>query len=487
MKPRKLSPNWILWLILGFVFIVYFLIFKDIPRIGDDFNYTSHFIDRVHSLKSLLKWPGQVYLSTNGRVIEMFNVVFFNILPQWVGALAVAAMMVALAWLMLRQSFGNAQHCFTGRMLMLGVIFLSFPWWDSFFLYVCHFNYVWAAVLLLIVTDIWFSHRQWRTSWLWLFLPLSVIAAWVHEQSGVAMSCGLLFYVLVDKRWRRLDKVHLWMLLGVCLGAFLAAASPGLWHRYFESRGQQPDDPYFVILLKSECYVLLLVILMLVEFFVARRRLVERMKGQWGFYVVTAIVSTVIGVKSGMIGRTGLFAQVMALIALARLAMDYKVRVPRWFGATVSFLIGLALVVHFAGYLHWSTVLSRESNAAIAAFKENPAEPVFMDVHSEEQVPWWVLNKAKGTVDPDDVWEMYLLYRWYGDSVNNFVVLPPEVRDIKSVPAYFPSGRVIENTSGSREVRKLSHDSIAVPYSWQGRELIYVTRRHWEPGARDYR
>jgi len=150
---------------------------------------------------------------------------------------------------------------------------------------------------------------------------------------------------------------------------------------------------------------------------------------------------------SGIIGRSGWFAQVFALIAIVKWANDHNFRINRILGGILSTTLIAAIVMHLVEVTRWQVKVGKEVETVTEMYKKSSRGQVFFDATWDNQLPWWNLNKNRGVPDADDLYLLATFSDYYGKSGNPLVVLPSEVSNIDFSNTHINcNGYVNENT-----------------------------------------
>lgn len=231
MKPKYL-PHWaplslIIIIAIGTGVLDYFT-----PLMGDDMSKwlamggdDSAFPDR-----RAISFLAAQYFGCNGRIFDALGPLITNLLPH-VLASALIGFMTGLFFYALCLSAGVLRE---GRATLacglIAVALFTLPWWDSMFMRVCHFNYIWATTFALFFVHAWFSELNPGKWTLFGLFILGGMAGCFHEQIGVAMTAYFGLYVIIKRCW----DWHLVPFAGLCIGTLLTIASPAIWIRNSE-------------------------------------------------------------------------------------------------------------------------------------------------------------------------------------------------------------------------------------------------------------
>lgn len=250
------------------------------------------------------------------------------------------------------------------------------------------------------------------------------------------------------------------------------------------------------LLLVSSYFVLLLIVAVAVVW-IFRRDIVKRLAATpWSIFALMAVLSLPIVVVGGIVGRSGFFGQVPAIIALALLLKELApgVKMPRTAAVVITVALTVGLVVHYVEFTRWQLQMSREVKTAISDYLNSPTGAVYLDFTNEPDTPWYLLRKTRGVPDEDDFYLSTSLTRWLGTPDRPFTVLPSALKGINpdtlSADLPLPSGYVtlrslgteMPDAAGRRLITSTQGcDSIAVPIP--ATRAYYVTAHDLDPSG----
>ncbi|MEE0979779.1 MAG: DUF6056 family protein [Muribaculaceae bacterium] len=407
------------------------------PFSGDDLSYMGCFTGE----HSYLSWDqyhrflAGHWFGVNGR---MANLVMppVALLPKWITAALFSAMTVAMFALTAKAASPRRMpHMFAVATLLCLIVL---PWWDSMCIFDCLLNYVWTSALVLAALLVITRERapRWPVA-AWL---LCGVAGAMHEGASLPLTVGLLLYMIVSHRDPdrvKIRAVYLWPFIA---GTLFVSLSPGIVLR---AGGERiADDPLFPLMLKSTLLpAALIVALTIVSLSRAGRPKVARLLRSPMLILLTAsVLSMVIGLWSGIVGRSGWFAQLFALIVALRVVSG---RYPWLFNhitATVATLLSLAYYLTLDIY---QSRLNDEYARFLDDYTKSPRGVVFIDYTRDPGLPYWILGRTRGVPDPDDVHLLNQIALYYRSDAQWPVVLPAEAE------AHLPLGeRTVRLTNG---------------------------------------
>lgn len=442
------------------------------------------------------------WLHVNGRSANLLAALAMGLLPRWavaaMGGAAVGAMClltVRLCGLLPARGRGLAAAA------AMAVVACLLPWWDSFSLLDVNFNYVWATLLTMAVLLMLARRGDWlagRARTVGTLL-LCAVAGMCHEAASLPLCAGMLWVAYVRgglslAGWRRLSPTRRKVLGAFFVGAALAALSPGIVMRSLRER--TPDDLWWVLILKSAPITLLLLLAMCVALTRRRwrRRLLRLLRGGWGLWAVSAVAGLALVVLGGIVGRSGWFSQVAALIALCRWLRPWRwLRVPRLAAGVAAVALGVAVVAQMVGvdvYSYRAWRVERDLRAQYAASADGI---VCCDLPDDMALPFWAFSRVR-VLRPEDDYTHYGL-RMHYHKAQPLVNLPaaaagidwptlrqwadprdPELRIVAERPCgtLFPADPGWAGRYVGRRVGPGGEREWVIPFAKEGRTYYYI-------------
>ncbi len=417
----------------------YAMMYGSRPLLQDDlafFRTNGEWIS-THS-PAFLRLPTHVlgsWLSLNGRLGDALNILWLNFLPRPLLIILTGLMVWALFAIFIRWA---RRLCpgMPGQYLAAALLMFAFPWWDNSQLLVVAFNYVWSSVLMLAWLA-WLLRRP-APRWWPACLVFGFFAGAQHEALGlpvaVALLCALvrpfgLFGQLLSSRETRKAA------LGGILGALYTLLSPALWSR---AGANAPENSALYVLISSNWAVILLVAAGLLLIVFRPGRTIGYLRTAHGgamlLFAVAACVSAAMSMYSGIVGRTGAFAQIFAFLALYGLAWPLIARrgvhLPGACSVTICLVLWVAMAAHIFLLTKRQLQLNHEASEVVDAFSAHPTEPVYYDIPAVSDEPWWLIGKAAGLPPCYDPWHEEIMRRYHGGDSLTLIVLPAAWRTI---------------------------------------------------------
>lgn len=215
------------------------------------------------------------------------------------------------------------------------------------------------------------------------------------------------------------------MLMAFAVGTALVTLSPGIIMRAGDNVAA--DDLLPVLLLKTDIVAAALWVVIVWKYFSKkdREKVVALMRSRLGIFAVASLASMVISLASGIVGRSGWFAEMYALMVIfGWLSRRWQAKV-RW----ASPLLCCLVLGQLVGVAIWQHRLSNEFDVFIEDYVASDDGLVYQDYTRDGQLPWWALGRLRGVLDPDDAWLLSTHAAYYREDAPWPVVVPIEAAD----------------------------------------------------------
>lgn len=354
MKSSFLSKT-ALFVIATYV-VISFFIYLYSPFAGEDYMYKCCFEGPQlfsDNWSDLPLWARIHRIQANAR--------FFNlILPALLACnkFVLAALSAAMTALML--IFGLKLCGKTAGNSVFSVFFIVamawvLPWWDSMTIFTCQENYIWASAIILLSLFLIYNPPRKAIHYILAF-GVCLIGGATHEGGTLPLVCGISAYAIIA----RPHPDSRWLLIGAfLLGTLFVSLSPGII-----ARAQMPrlaDDPIVPLALKTVPVVIVMIAMIFAMLITQKwhHSVILLLRSPYVVLIVAAVVSSIIALSSGIVGRSGWFAEIYALIVMTRLLSD-NLHIVRQTTFNVSLIAVLALIIQTTYVAFWQYVLSRE-------------------------------------------------------------------------------------------------------------------------------
>lgn len=464
MRARQSDTRQIWFWLVAIIAITSFFTFLYTPFNGDDWAYKMTFEGPNAKLDSWLsypRWCGSHWLTTNGR-IGNYLLPPLLIAPAWLRSIFCAGAIWLMYWSAVKIS--DTKNCF----LSLSLIFLmafGLSWWDSMTLYACQLNYIWATALVLSALLIIKSLRHPKVSALILSFIYCGAAGMGHEAASLPITGALIIWFLFTKD--KPTKAQYILFIAFAIGSLLTI-SPNTIAR--GSDGRTPDDALPWLLLKSDPAVIFLwlVIAALALFPKGRKAVKDLMMSQMGIFAIAAFFSMCISGYSGIVGRSGWFAEVYAFIAIIGWIRMYAApdrTVP-------SIIMSVLIIAQNIGCAVWQYRLHKDSVEFERQYVESEDGLVFLDATRDNDIPWWTLGHLRGVPDADDAFNYFAYARYYGRPDLWPVVMPVEAKGL--LPLKPGDEYILGN--GDILTTRMHDTKVAARYSFSEKNPLIITK-----------
>ncbi len=475
--------------------VCYLLISSSLSFLGDDLSFFKRTEPYAGSNFYLYyKHVAAMWFGSNGRLQNVIAPALFQYVPPVVLWIVNASAVGLLFFMVLKWC---SQRSAAAQLAVMCVVAFGLPWWDMFLLFDVNIGYTGGMALALLALWLFFREEPLPQSFCVksaLFL-LGTIASGMHEALGLPMCLSLFACLYLSGGCSRLDAARKWMLAGIIVGTLYCSLSPGIRSRIGDD-GWVNDGPWWKLLLVSSYFVLMLIAAVVAVRF-RRRDVIRRLsRTHWSVFVMMSLLSLPIVAVGGIIGRSGFFGQVPAVIALVILlreqARDFRLSRP--FSVILASFLALVLLIHYLEFTRYQLRMNREVRAAISGYLASPTGAVYMDCTDEPDLPWYVLRKTRGVPDADDFYLCTSLTKWIGTPGRPFTVLPSALKELDpdTLTSDFQvgdgyvtlrtPGREMPDAAGRRLIERSGRpDSIAVPIP--GSRAYYVTERDLDPSG----
>ena len=495
MSDRLLS--YLPYAAVGVITVCAFISSYGMEFLGDDLN---HGIRTAEKFPHWYQWPLVIpyqWLTGNGRFGDMAGNLLLAHAPMWLLA-SLSAIMQGLFYLMAMTISFPRKNAVMARLMVLAMIMFAFPWWDSFFLFVCRINYIWSAALtMLSLYMTLFRQKELKASWCWVLVPVALIAGWGHEACGLPTAAGILLYFYYSKRLGSLPKTNRWILIALIVGGILSITSPCSYTRL--GSGHMPDDPVMVLLLKSSFIALALILAIGAACCSdsSRKKLMSLCHTPWIVLATASFGSMLFVAIGGIVGRSGLFSQIFGLIAICILIRELfgdnsfsKESPTAIIASTVIFII---MTAHECGVCAYQMKANSELKQCRQLYEASHDGVIYASPMQRNQFPWWTLRKNKACVDNDDFWYIEVYDHRLGHDKKHYRILPESLHTLSSDEAdsvHLNAEGWIEKTKpnvtsdGNILIRDGEQYTVVEFTTSKGDTLYYISPRIVDPGDR---
>lgn len=388
------------------------------PYMGDDLAYLSCFegVNHSHRWSQYLRWMGGHWLTVNGR-FGNFVLPILIVMPRWIAALFSALALGLMYWLVKKASKVNTDYI---AMFEAGCVFFLLTWWDSIYLFACQTNYIWSSVMALVFYLLLFASRRINVL---LAAIISFMAGLGHEGLSAAIVFGLAGYWVINRP--RFNRYQILCIVSFILGAMFVIFSPAVVMRIFSTSA--PDDPFPILILKSDYLsIALLIAVAVIALIPARRPTLTRIfRTPLCVLTLASFASIIVSNSSGIVGRSGWFGQLFAIIVFFYWIRPRNGKLSR-VGAMLLF--GALLLVQIFCAI-WQKRIFDEYQVFENLYMKSPDGIVYMDCIKDDEIPAALtLNRLRAIPDDDDAYLNDVIAAFYRADGQTPKVLPPAAR-----------------------------------------------------------
>ena len=457
------------------------------PYSGDDWVYFgaySGYKSVCHNAWEWLKLGFGHWLGTNGRFANI-GLTPLLLLPKWL----LAGLCGMAAYMMYSKTvfFIDEKKSLPVTVIVVTILVTALPWWDSMMVFDCEFNYVFSSAMCLTAVNLLFKTPGNRLRYI-LSAAFCFVAGMMHEAASMPLLCGVAVYIYFGGK--RPDNRLLW---SFAAGTFIVTFSPGIWLR--ASHLSEPDDILPLLLLKSDALSLLLAGGIFYSLLREKMR-VEVKKYSSSIiciFAVASLVSMAMSGVSGIVGRSGWFAEIYALIVITYFAKEYLLKIPK----VVYTLPALTVLVHVSMVVYGQRSAGIEYAEFDRKYLNSKSGIVFIDYTRDDERSAFLLNKVRGVPDPDDTYLLKTYAEHYSETSPKPIVLPSDAKKYLEAglneTVVLKSGDILSTVCPKlSEVRddglmlceKDGVQMVVQEFCYDGKQYYHISKRILDPGDR---
>lgn len=352
---------------------------------------------------STIRFIGSHWLTCNGRILDSVAPAIYFALPRVAASALMGIMAAFYFYVVLKASDVFCRNRITSALVVLVVLFCILPWGDGMWLLVCQANYMWSTAFCIYFWSLFCKEESAESLWSVVWgIVIGIATGFTHEQTGVSASVALVAYLMVGKRYATISRYQRALAVALFTGTFFAIASPAIWQRA-ESQGTIVTIFELLYSTLPVVVILYVVIIVLGLFERGRNRLAKLSRTSWLVFVIMALVSAVIALFSGVVGRTGWLPETCAVIALAKMLPIEKRIIKRSVAVTVSGACICMILLHLSTTVFLQKTLKEEYDGALKDYIESKDGVVFVNATFRPDFSIFALNHAQGIPDADDL------------------------------------------------------------------------------------
>lgn len=497
--PQRGLPPFCLVLIVVLA-LINAVIYYYTPLYGDDLAYKGLFMgpEPTWGWAKYYRWFGFHWVYVNGRMANLLVPFFLAIPWRWLTALIFSFMYGLMLYMPCRIIAATVKiNVSAACTICMTLMCFGLPWWDSMLLLDCQTNYVWSSALVICAFWLIFHAQPTTKTGLAGAMLLCAWAGATHEGASLPLAIAMTLWLWYNRQ--QPDKRGRLLAGAFAAGTVWVTFSPGILRR--AAIETIPDDPMWLLALKSDWAVILMIIIIAIALCSNRGRQSLRTVASkpFGMFAVAALISGAISVKSGIVGRSGWFAQIYAFIFMLCWLMPY-LRMGRNTNIGISLISGLLMLAQLSYTAFWYIKLYPEHEQFEKLYTESDNGLVFMDYTKDDEIPVIALGRPRGIPDADDVYMLWTVAGYYGENAPWPVPVPAAFAD-NHTPAAGDSVRigkdVITPELPSGAYRYYNEDrynvwfverggttNVVTPFIADGKEYYFITPRVVDPGDR---
>lgn len=487
-----------LWLIIV-ISLINWVIFTFTPFSGDDWVYKGAFEGPCTYASSWVSFPRWVighWLYTNGRIFNLILPVLLA-LPKWLVGAICAAMLLLMYRAILLIVPDVAKTGITS-VLLITCIAIGLPWWDAMTVFACEVNYVWAAAMVLMAFYFIAFHSPTRSLHSVIATVVCFFGGAAHEAASMPLCVGLAVFFALERK--ELIGIRRRYFVAFALGTAFVTLCPGIIFRAVTK--VEPDDPLIPLALKTVPAVLIMIAIFLALSCkrCGRRYLVTLLHRPAVALAIAAVISGAVSLASGIVGRSGWFAELFAISVIFTMIGD--IWHPRGVIARMlAYALALVVIAQVALVAAWQYWLGREADMLESLYACSDGSLVFMDYTSDNKVPLALLGRFKGVPDADDVYLLRCFADYHHPSSPLPVILPRDaagldfnsidkavLSDGSEITTTLPAGVCLHSTEreniGFYTFMRDGNQWVAREFEADGRILFHLSPRIIDPGDR---
>lgn len=404
------------------------------PAFGDDLSKWNDLgLNEYHFFKlSTFKYIGTHYLTCNGRILDSVGPIITFALPRLLASILMGVMAAFYFLIVLKASDVIRPERVSASMLIILTIILAMPWWDSMWLRVCQFSYMWPTAFCILFFVL-FTQKPVRNESFFnyiLYIALGVITGFSHEQSGLSACCGVFAYWVFINKFNTLNRRQIILTVSLIFGLACVLVNPMLWSRFESSGSSLLKVRTFELVTTTLPLLCLMIIVVFFMIFSKKQRTILKQlsENSWIIYVALALAGGAIAIFSRTIGRTGFLPETASIIALALIVEKQKYKITKPVAVLCSTAMLIAVTIHFIIAISLQIKLNDEYNDVLRDYIQSEDGIVYYDITTRRDFPLLALNHAQGVPDADDMFLLSVMNRVYRNDSVPLTVLPSQFK-----------------------------------------------------------
>lgn len=209
-------------------------------------------------------------------------------------------------------------------------------------------------------------------------------------------------------------------------------------------------------------------------------------------FAVASLVSMAMSGVSGIVGRSGWFAEIYALIVITYFAKEY-LKIPK----IVYTLPALTVLVHVSMVVYGQRSAGIEYAEFDRKYLNSKSGIVFIDYTRDDERSAFLLNKVRGVPDPDDTYLLKTYAEHYSETSPKPIVLPVDAKKYLqsglNETVVLKSGDILSTVcpklseirdDGLMLCEKDGVQMVVQEFRYNGKQYYHISKRILDPGDR---
>lgn len=411
--------------------ITFSLLFYFTPALSDDLEYLLPYKNSLgeisFSFNTFLEQFIQEWHENNIRLVNMLFPIMATTLPRWIICALSGVMVVIFLTLVIKLSNISLSRILPAT-IMVAMIVLILPWWDSIAVMDYAFNYVWGSAIGLSFVYVFFNKKSKQDN---LFFPLilSLFTGLTHEGLSIPLVCGLLMYIVFNIR--QVSKKQWLMLLLLVIGLMLLMTAEGKTARSEPTFNRSLNTWIFRLVYHNPMLIILCFVAIIAWWRNGIKFIAEILHKPLLCYIIASIIVYLISVSVFLTARVAWYGTLFSIIAIFNIWNDYIAKDK--FGVSYkaglySIIIAIILIAHMVVTDVYAYKVREQTRYITKEYVKEPEKTIYYDFIDEQTVPIFALGKVKASNWTYD-WELKCFSRYYGNENQPIKVVPVSVLD----------------------------------------------------------
>lgn len=383
-----------------FLAVTFALWFYWTPLLDDDLHYMGYFRDYIlnggdYPWSRIGDMVVDEWHANNIRWVNMITAFTHTMIPKWiVAAIHGLALFLIMRWSI---SLAGARGKLLSSMAVIAMIALCLPWHANIGLMDYAHNYLLPSAIFAGFFILWFK-KPVKCSWPAMtgLLLLGIIAGESHEGFSLPALCGIIFYWLCSRRAPTARQIA--MTAGLVIGLVILLSAEGKTSRAVITLSRTAGQWIHTLLFYSPLFAVMIAVL--TACFIRQKKnfpailLHSPMSLFFGIATATFIMSGLLFVNC----RASWFGELAAIIVIVnmwdRCMPHVSVSKFIYVRNALSVLIVLLVSAHILTVGVYARRCYNDYETILRAYRESPAETIYLDYTSSSDVPLITLGKV---------------------------------------------------------------------------------------------